>query len=1468
MVNGGKLKAITDLLLHPHPLNGGPNYCQVFFRFSYGKEYPQSIPSLMQVIKEEGLSDENLKDLQCKVEAKATELIGGPMIFDLVELIKDYLLEHNQQTVSFYDQMIARQKKEETSSQEDEEEEALNDLIRAELRRQNELAEAEGISDEEDDFVEFVEMDLEQDLEEEHKTPTESSTPRRHEHLRWQKKAQLGQGPTGTVFSASDAQGTLFTLKEVIFPLRASTELRKRVRAIEKHLEQLRHLNHPTLLKYISTEVTETDSSLILRIFSENPSGGTLGYILSNHMRATFDDNTLRKYTRQLLISLKYLHDNNTAHRSLKLSNIMLDARGNLILSDYAISKEVEELMSEVKSSSKEVGFWGHAVVGTSADSESLEQAKRRDLRDLALVLIELGGGNKDYPESLPAILSRDGRDFLLLCLGKQKHSTKVDINILIQHAFVTDISSTAIHDFIPLTPPAKFPGMMGHSESPDDSTRGGMLSSTDSVLRANPINSRFRSDFEELEQLGSGGFGVVLKVKNRLDGRYYALKRVKLNAKQQSLSKMIREVTTLSRLNHQYVVRYYQAWLEGIDDTQSDGDSEGEDSEEEWLDQDSEDSHFDDSIAFESASGVGEETLLPFKQIKTTIMYIQMDYCSGKTLRQIIDDDVMDEEERWRLLREIIEGLKHIHSHGIIHRDLKPSNIFLDSEGNVKIGDFGLATTGVQKVTAVQLESTPSFMSDYSYSAAEEIEAQSQTTRPGVGTPFYCSPEQDKVGIHYDQKVDIYSLGIIFFEMCVPFTTGMERIMTLNALRKEAKFPERFEERHPTEAELLKWVLKENPAERPTAQELLKSDLLPSAMEEEILTEAVKAIVNPNTTIFSTLMDRLFAMNNDKYMEPTYEYHTGGTGLTTVELVTRSKVFNVLTDVCKCHGAIALETPILVPKSHLTLNANAAVVLDDTGTLLNLPCDLLLPFARYIAFSKVSHLKRYNFSRIWRKHFAGGKPREMWECTFDIVTPHQTSGMSGVVPDAEVMKVLVETLDRFSVELGPYYVRVNHGRLFEAVLTIAGVSPSGFPAVKASLNTTRKVDWILVGDKLVSQNILTRESCNTLGLYFSSIANISSADVALAKLEPLLKKNRLAKDSFLELKYFMRHLKTFGIPEKKIQLDLSFVNPAYYDGIVFQAALATEGTHHEIVAAGGRYDRLVTEFLPPSAPLHCSSVGVIFQVEKMGAIITQFEQKHNKLKGRIRSTEIDVFICSSGRNMLEDRMQIAAELWNVGIKTEYMHSEKLSMEELYMQCKAADIPWMVILKDKASQLGVLKIKNVEKKSEVQLPRQDLASYMVQVIHSRVMDVPVSSSKATPSKEPTSPSHSQVTPPRHFSRDMLDVVVLAGSTTKNTAKQKRNIVNTATVKVFPAIQRMFATVSIIKIAATDLSLNLVKEIIANFDPFVSDPPLDKHPKFLREQITLVSDFLHRNKHMPFVVIYSCKDDNFEIFVIR
>lgn len=113
-----------------------------------------------------------------------------------------------------------------------------------------------------------------------------------------------------------------------------------------------------------------------------------------------------------------------------------------------------------------------------------------------------------------------------------------------------------------------------------------------------------------------------------------------------------------------------------------------------------------------------------------------------SKTLRDLIKDDLCDDNERsWRLFRQILDGLSHIHSHGIIHRDLKPDNIFIDVANNPRIGDFGLATSG-QFTTAVRSSAAADFEGNFTRS---------------LGTTYYVAPEMKSVvSGHYNEKVDV----------------------------------------------------------------------------------------------------------------------------------------------------------------------------------------------------------------------------------------------------------------------------------------------------------------------------------------------------------------------------------------------------------------------------------------------------------------------------------------------------------------------------------------------------------------------------------------------------------------------------------------------------------------------------------------------------------------------------------------
>ncbi|CAN0297750.1 unnamed protein product, partial [Ectocarpus sp. 12 AP-2014] len=117
--------------------------------------------------------------------------------------------------------------------------------------------------------------------------------------------------------------------------------------------------------------------------------------------------------------------------------------------------------------------------------------------------------------------------------------------------------------------------------------------------------SSWYRSQFKELENLGKGGFGTVVKVRNRVDRRLYAVKKVGLDPFDKETNRKIRrEVTTISTLIHKNIVRYYQAWLEG-----GGGAFPAAVEEERSGDEDDDDDDEDDATGAEGASALAKTT-------------------------------------------------------------------------------------------------------------------------------------------------------------------------------------------------------------------------------------------------------------------------------------------------------------------------------------------------------------------------------------------------------------------------------------------------------------------------------------------------------------------------------------------------------------------------------------------------------------------------------------------------------------------------------------------------------------------------------------------------------------------------------------------------------------------------------------------------------------------------------------------
>ncbi|XP_022114811.2 eukaryotic translation initiation factor 2-alpha kinase isoform X1 [Pieris rapae] len=457
--------------------------------------------------------------------------------------------------------------------------------------------------------------------------------------------------------------------------------------------------------------------------------------------------------------------------------------------------------------------------------------------------------------------------------------------------------------------------------------------------------SGRYENDFTPLRCLGRGGFGVVFEARNNIDHCSYAVKRITLPRRESRRERVLREVRALAKLEHEHIVRYFNAWLEepplrwqeerdaywlrelgGISmgmsedctsplprkDKSPKGDAvtlnihKSVDDCIDALDfgkklgepkrlrslscNDSFSIIFDDNASKDvhvtsttpksreatptSKKATDDDSFIVFAnsehskelseardvtnkkldkimecdgyskgkkkkghtrhwsldmvvrsneetpQGSKMYLYIQMQLCLRDSLHDWLRNNRSWESRRDKvktLFSQIVSAVEYVHLAGLIHRDLKPSNIFFAPDGKVKVGDFGLVTA----------------MGDNSQDGegTEQMNMHAPHTYR-VGTHLYMSPEQ-LLGLPYSYKVDIYSLGLVLFELLHPFGTESERVSCLMRLR-DGQYPNHFQQNYPNETEVLKLMLSSDPNQRPTASGVKARAPLYQATDEQ----------------------------------------------------------------------------------------------------------------------------------------------------------------------------------------------------------------------------------------------------------------------------------------------------------------------------------------------------------------------------------------------------------------------------------------------------------------------------------------------------------------------------------------------------------------------------------------------------------------------------------------------------------
>ncbi|XP_041930321.1 histidine--tRNA ligase isoform X1 [Alosa sapidissima] len=439
-------------------------------------------------------------------------------------------------------------------------------------------------------------------------------------------------------------------------------------------------------------------------------------------------------------------------------------------------------------------------------------------------------------------------------------------------------------------------------------------------------------------------------------------------------------------------------------------------------------------------------------------------------------------------------------------------------------------------------------------------------------------------------------------------------------------------------------------------------------------------------------------------------------------QMAIREKVFNTIISCFKRHGAETIDTPVFELKETLTgkYGEDSKLIYDlkdQGGELLSLRYDLTVPFARYLAMNKITNIKRYHIAKVYRRDnpaMTRGRYREFYQCDFDIAGQYDP-----MIPDAECLRIVHEILSE--LELGDFRIKVNDRRILDGMFAACGVPDDKFRTICSSVDKLDKMPWEEVKNEIVKEKGLPEEVADQIGEYVRMQAGGMELAEQLLQ-DPKLSKSKAAVAGLTDIKLLFSYLQLFKVTDKVV-FDLSLARGLdYYTGVIYEAILTQAGVAPipapqeangstgddgpvsvGSVAGGGRYDGLVGMFDPKGRKVPC--VGVSIGIERIFSIM---EQKAEVSAEKVRTTETQVLVASAQKNLLEERLKLTSELWEAGIKAEVLYKRNPKLLSQLQHCEETGIPLVAILGEQELRDGVVKLRNVASREEMDVSRADL----------------------------------------------------------------------------------------------------------------------------------------------------------------
>jgi serine/threonine-protein kinase len=234
---------------------------------------------------------------------------------------------------------------------------------------------------------------------------------------------------------------------------------------------------------------------------------------------------------------------------------------------------------------------------------------------------------------------------------------------------------------------------------------------------------------------------------------------------------------------------------------------------------------------------------------------FIVMEYIEGRTLGQIIrGEGPLLADRAAEIGADVAAALAFAHRSGVVHRDVKPGNVLISPTGQVKVTDFGIAR-------------------------AANSDGDLTQTGAVMGTATYFSPEQAQ-GSRVDGRSDVYSLGVVLYEMCVgrpPFSGDNPMAIAYKHVREEPVPPRSINADVPEAYEaIVLQAMAKNPNDRYTSADELRQDLLRFRQGRMVLANPTVAVAAVDATMAAPALDATQAVNRTQVADRVVETRGG----------------------------------------------------------------------------------------------------------------------------------------------------------------------------------------------------------------------------------------------------------------------------------------------------------------------------------------------------------------------------------------------------------------------------------------------------------------------------------------------------------------------------------------------------------------------------------------------------------------